>query len=642
MLAPAPVYTATAPAWLTPEVAEVLAGLAAADGRLEIAGAFSPADRKVLRKRRPVPVSEWSERHRVVALSAIPGPWRNAVTPYLSGVMDASFFESVQTVVICAAPQTGKSEAVNNCVGYAIDRDPGPVLYVYPDRLTARDNCRDRIQAMIQHSPRLRGYVRSVVEDMTLTTINLEHMPVYFSWARSPSRLANKPIRHLVFDETDKYEYSADSREADPVSLGELRTRTYKDSRKIWKISSPTIEAGYIWQAFTTEAQFRYDYFVRCPFCGHPQRMLFEQIKFPADCRDPEVMETRRLARYECVACRAPWDDEDRNRAVRAGEWRERESGLELFAHLRRERPVKIAVHIPSWLSWFVSLSEVAAAFLKGLKSKAKLKDFYNAHRAEPWRDYGVERREDAVLALRDDRPRGRVPAGGIVAGLTAGVDSQAGGFIYEIRAWGYGEIEDSWQVREGFVTSLEALDEILWTHVYKDADGLVYPIALVVMDAMGHRTTEVYDFCRVRRGLILPFKGEGRMAAAIAYSKIDHYPGAKSQPIPGGPLQLLRANVNYFKSALSKKLDIAPADPGAWRLHAETDAEWARQMTAEYLDPKTQQWTAIEGRPNHAWDVSVYNLVAAYACGLRFWPKPAAEEDAAPARPRIVKPSRW
>ena len=49
----------------------------------------------------------------------------------------------------------------------------------------------------------------------------------------------------------------------------------------------------------------------------------------------------------------------------------------------------------------------------------------------------------------------------------------------------------------------------------------------------------------------------------------------------------------------------------------------------------------AIEGRRNHAWDVSVYNLVAAYACGLRFWPKPADVEDA-PDRPKLAKPSRW
>ena len=76
-------------------------------------------------------------------------------------------------------------------------------------------------------------------------------------------------------------------------------------------------------------------------------------------------MESGWLAWYECAACPARWDDEDRNRAVRGGEWREAGSGLELFEHLRRQRPGKIGFHIPAWLSYFVSLSECAATFLR-------------------------------------------------------------------------------------------------------------------------------------------------------------------------------------------------------------------------------------------------------------------------------------
>ena len=87
-------------------------------------------------------------------MSVLPGKWKNDVTPYLAGIMDASFFQSVQTIIICEAPQVGKTEAVLNCIGYAIDRDPGPVLCIYPDELTARENSQDRIQPMIKISPR--------------------------------------------------------------------------------------------------------------------------------------------------------------------------------------------------------------------------------------------------------------------------------------------------------------------------------------------------------------------------------------------------------------------------------------------------------------------------------------------------------
>ena len=218
-------------------------------------------------------------------------------------------------------------------------------------------------------------------------------------------------------------------------------------------------------------------------------------------------------------------------------------------------------------------------------------------------------------------------------------MDTQDNGFWYEIRAWGFGETEESWQIREGFVPSFAAIEQVLFLDEYRDADGLVYPVQIAVQDAMGHRTTEVYDFCRRYRGWIFPFKGEARMAAAIAYSKIDTYPG-KAQPIPGGPLQLLRANVNVFKNNLAAKLAIAPADPGAWHLHAEAEGEWARQMTAEYQDPETQEWVQIANRANHAWDCSVLNLVAAYARGMRFWAKPTPEEAAAAVKSQKTK--RW
>jgi len=640
-------FTIPPPAWLPAPLRERLHEL----GRLEYTTAFSRADKKILRKRKKIRPSKWVERHRVLTMSSLPGPWRNRITPYLTDIMDASFFTSVRTVIMCKAPQTGGSEAIHNCIGYAMDRDPGPVLYVYPDIQTARDNSNDRIQPMIESSPRLRGYKSSLFEDFAAMRINLQHMPIYLGWATSPARLANKPIKHLVFDETDKYPDTAGKREADPISLGEKRNTTYKWTYKRWKISTPTIETGPIWQALTKEAQALFDYWVRCPYCEKTLLMAFEQIKFPKDARDPEKVETENLATYECQHCKSHWSDEDRNKAVRRGHWQERESGLELFEHLAARRPAKIGFHIPSWLSVFVGLSEVAAAFLRGLKDKEKLKDFLNAHKAEPWKIYTAEREEDVILQLRDDRPRGRVPAGGIVAGLTAGVDTQADGFYYEIGAWGWGEEQESWQIREGYVTSFKALEQVLWEDVYQDAAGIDYVVQMVVQDAMGGtqrksagvgtRTSEVYDFCRKHRGRIVPFKGEQRMNQRFAYTKLDYYPGTNIA-IPGG-IQLLRANVTYYKNKLANKLEVAGADPGAWHLHSETEREWARQMCAEYVD-ENGLWQQIGSRENHAWDVSVYRLVAAAIIGMKFWAekKQPQAAPAASAKPQGAGAGNW
>lgn len=589
---------------------------------------WHPGERKVLRKRKQIPVSAWAEKHRIVSMSSVPGKWKNKTTPYLAGIMDASFFPSVQTTIVCAAPQTGKSEAVNNCIGYAIDRRPGSVLYVYPDEQTARENSKDRIQAMISSSRRLKTYMTGHDDDTSFYRINLQHLQVYLGWASSAARLGNKPLPYVVFDETDKYPPTAGKKEASPIALGEKRTRTFRFMRKIWKISTPTTEDGPIWVALNTEAQVVFDYWVRCPKCGASQLMVFdeEHFKIPENERNPEKIEAKDLAWYECDFCRAKWDDGLRDLAVQNGNWRSRDKGISLSTYLQSFKPNKIGFHIPSWLSHFVTLSEVAARFLKGTKDKTALKDFLNADKAEPWVEYYKERSEERILALCDDRPRGIVPGGSIIAGLTAGVDTQKQGFWYEIRAWSWGPGKESWQVREGFVNSFEDLERVLFNDHYEDTDGQQFIVSLVAQDAMGEKTAQVYDFCRLHRGRIFPLKGEQRMNQPFSFSNIDFYPGTR-KPIPGG-IRLLRANVTYYKHDLANLLEISSADPGAWHLHSETTLEWAIQMAAEYVNEKGL-WQCPDGRANHAWDCSVYNLVAADVLGLRFWQKTdGAEKD--------------
>ncbi len=404
------------PKWLPPSLALWLRQRMAErpEGKLTVATRFSKGERAAMKRRRPVPISAWAEKHRILEMSAIRGRWRNVFTPYLTGIMDVSGLPGVETVIICKSPQTGGSECGHNIVGYCIDRLPGPVMYVFPDELTARENAKDRIIPMIEASPRLRQYMTGYGDDASSLRINLLHMPIYLGWSGSVSRLGNKPIRILILDELDKYKNPKN--EASSESLAEKRTTTWRTRRKVVKISTPTTEDGPIWKALTEEAGARFDFWVRCPHCGFFQHMDFERIAWPGKDEekspDAETVLAKRLATYACEYCGTVWDDGDRDRAVRGGEWRERTSGLELMAHVAAHRPVKVGFHIPAWLSYFVSLSEVAHAWLK-YKESGKLddlKNFRNQYAAEPWVESHAARSEDAILALCDDRPRGKVP----------------------------------------------------------------------------------------------------------------------------------------------------------------------------------------------------------------------------------------
>ncbi|MDE6838731.1 MAG: phage terminase large subunit family protein, partial [Acutalibacter sp.] len=84
-------------------------------------------------------VSQWAEKYRMLdsKTSALPGPWRNSMTPYLVGVMDALGDYETEEIVLCKSAQLGGTEAILNALGYIIQQDPSPTMVVYPSDVLA-------------------------------------------------------------------------------------------------------------------------------------------------------------------------------------------------------------------------------------------------------------------------------------------------------------------------------------------------------------------------------------------------------------------------------------------------------------------------------------------------------------------------
>ena len=591
--------------------------------------------RKVWRRPELLSPSVWAERYRVLDVGSRPGPWANTTARYLCGPMDVFFLPFIREIVVVAPQQTGKTEILLNCLAAVVDQAPGPALMVYDQQEIAKRMCTTRVKQMMRLSPRLKKHITGKADDFANFVINLKHMSIPFAWATSVSQLSNQPIKYLFLDEVDQYE-STNKAASGPVSQARKRTRSFNQTSKTMLASSPTVEEGEISVALA-RVQARFEYAVCCPepMCGHAHVMLFtgpngSGVVWPKDERNPEIIQARKLAEYVCPNCGQIWDDYKRDLAVRAGYWRERETKLELVAYCRRHRPRSVGFQYSTLISPFVSLSETAAKFVLAAQD-LKLgkidahKDWVNGYMAETWQEDFSPRKEDAVLALCDERPAGLLPDGRKVAVLLAAVDTQDDGFWYEIRAWGYGQESESWQVRSGFVESFEALDAVLWIP-YPDSRGLPHHVELAGIDSQGHRTREVYEWCIVNRGKTIPINGEQRMKQPFKKSHIECWPGT-DQRIPGG-LNLLRVHTKYYKDSLHRKLGIAPADPGAWHMNSECTEDWARQMCSEYVDA-SQNWVCPRGRANHAWDVSVYGFCLADYLGTRYaQPKASVPED--------------
>ena len=129
----------------------------------------------VLATFRPPPrlnLSEWADEKRYLSpeSSGEPGKYHVDRAPYQRGIMDAISNPVVDTVVMMMASQVGKTEILNNAVGYFIDQDPSPILSVQPSLDTAKTWSKDRLAPMLRDTPCLRGIVRDARASLTMLT----------------------------------------------------------------------------------------------------------------------------------------------------------------------------------------------------------------------------------------------------------------------------------------------------------------------------------------------------------------------------------------------------------------------------------------------------------------------------------------
>lgn len=589
---------------------------------------WTAAERRVWRAREKVTVSQWAARHRQVEAGPMPGQWSNEMTPYLVKPMDAFNRPSVQKIILCFAPQTGKTQVAFNCLLYAIDQDPGPAMYVMPDEKTAKRISRRRIRPMFKSTPRVAGLLGPRADDVTTLAVTFQNgMDLMLTWSTSAAELASESVRYVFFDEIDKYPRFA-GQEADPLSLGEVRTTTYPHTRKLVYLSTPTTEGGHIARAMENEADEVWRYQARCPFCRHLQVMEFDQIHWPERIRDPRAMMRKKYAKYGCVKCGMDWDDHSRNKAVRAGAWQRWSAPCwkndARPVEMGRERPLAVGFHLPSWYSPFVSLSEVAAAFLRGLQDPSKMMVFVTQHKAEPWKEVIESKAESEILAHRCDIPPGVAPEEALA--LTAGIDVQKTGFWFVVRAWGADLT--SWLVQYGFLSSWADVETLLFATRYPVQDNARRPMGIwraaidtgggMADDGTWSRTEEIYHWLRANsRGLAFGVKGSSRPQLRRVQVKVIDRMARGNRPIPGG-IELRMLDTYQFKGLLHWRLGRKKGESQRFYLHAETGMDYARQILAEELRKDRRgrlEWKQVR-RDNHLLDAEIY----AAACADPEW----------------------
>lgn len=437
---------------------------------------------KILAPPPDLKVSEWADTYRMLSAesSAEPGKWRTDRAPYQREILDSVSDSDVETIIIMSSAQVGKTEILNNIIGYHIDYDPAPMLLLMPTESLCNSYSKKRLNPMIRDTPSLTDKVKPSKSRDSDNTILEKGFPggyIAMVGANAPTGLSSRPIRILLADEVDRFPVSA-GKEGDPLSLAEKRTKNFWNKKKIY-VSTPTEkEISRIYKEFESSTQE--EWCVPCPMCGKYQPFDWNRIRFED-------------VTMKCVNCKEHLTEYEWKSQLHRGKYI---SPLENPD--KRKRGFHLNALTSPWEPWISIINDFKEAKKKG---KESLKTWFNTTLGQVWEDKegdGVEYRD---LMKRNQYYNCQVPDRVLI--LTAGVDVQDDRLEVEVVGWG--QDKESWGIEYKKIIgspelkeTWDKLDQYL-TGLFFYSDNTPIRIAATCIDTGGHRTNDAYDFIKPR-----------------------------------------------------------------------------------------------------------------------------------------------
>ena len=514
-------------------------------------------------------------------------------------MMEAVNDPEVEQVVIMTSAQVGKTEILNNVLGYYIAHEPSPILVVQPTLEMGEDWSKDRLSPMLRDTECLTKVIGDPRAKQTGNTLKHKSFPggyITVTGANSPSSLASRPIRVLLLDEVDKYPPSAGA-SGDPVNLAMMRTTTMWN-RKILLTSTPGIKGvSRIEHAY--EASDQSHYWVPCVHCRAMQQLRWRNVKWSDDNPDN--------SHVLCEECEQPMGDSELGTAVREGQW-------------RAESPEITKVrgfHLNELYSPWVPLATTVSKFLEAKRGGPELlKQWVNERLGESWEEEGTSVEPHGLYANRREHYT-EVPAE--ARWVTCGVDVQIDRIECEVVAWA--PSRESWSMdyrvfygdpRVG--PSLPGspwhqLDALLDSTFHKAGTDEGLRIARCFVDS-GAFTDSVYAYTRPRQGQgVYAIKGVAGEGKAVIASRGN--PGALKA-------RVFTLGVDGIKATLYSRLSVdEPGQPGYCHFPLDYDMAYFQQLTAERLVRKLHrgfsryEWTLPPNQRNEGLDCRVYATAA-------------------------------
>jgi len=598
---------------------------------------------------------QWAEQKLILpAGSPEPGAYRASRTPYAVPVLEA--LRRYERVALITGSQMTKTTLVLILMGYTLDFDPAPVLYVGPTQSMINGMIEPRVDRMLKSIPSLAERTDRSRRSQKLRK-SVAGVTLRLAWAGSATELSSDPAKLVIVDELDRMKDIPG--EGSPLQLADARRMNYADGQLMvtstptegnveaemhsetgiehWKPGDPEKDIlSPIWRLWQTGT--RHEWAVPCPHCSKYFVPRFSRLWIPPLALDQatSLHKAERIAkresRLQCPSCDA-YIEERHKRAMNAA-GRFLAPGQQVIDGEVVGDPPQ-AESATFWASGLMSpwrsFGERAAKWVLAYRGgdESALRTVMNTDFGECFAFKTEAPPARVVMECRGAYTRGQLPEG--AKALLCGVDVQKQRLVYAVRAFGY-QME-SWLIDWGDIEGRtdepgvwRELAEILGRE-YGLVEGQPRSglrIRRMGIDS-GYRPGDkwrrpdnaIYDFC-LHHNRAVPTKGRDVALKPVTPSLIDV--NWRGKVLKHG-LTLWHLDTDYFKSYVQRVIQ-QERDQRLSRFWVpqDIDEDYCQQLTSETRVPKPSGravWIKVRAE-NHYFDCEVINIAMAYSLGYQ------------------------
>jgi phage terminase large subunit GpA-like protein len=577
-----------------------------------------------IRPTRRVGIKEYCEQNFILPEDTPrPGPISFEDTWYMTDILrDLEDDSGVEEVRIRKGRQLGLTVLSTAWMLWGAAVSPGPAMVVFPTRDSKQKFSKQKLAPILRRCKDLQGKITEA-NQKEKDTLDIKTFPggfINIASAKSSSELRSQSVRRLVLDEQSAYDPDCQG-EGDPSAIALGCTSTFQKTRKILRLSTPTIK-GVCPITRDVEDTQQLKYHVPCRGCGEMVTIEWERMQDPHTTMSGEC-------EWHAPCCGHAHRNVDKVWLSRNGRWiatAEDRSGGRVKGYI-----LSALYASPQFFSW----NDAWHQWVEAQKDIQKLKAFHNNVLAEAWEDPADSIDLGGVEKLLDDTEENQLPPGVFL--ISAGIDVHPAHLDYVIRGWGRGQ--ENWVLDYGVVAGdadqRETWDRLLLrlSQRWKHPLGFDLEVSAAAFDTGGHNTQAVHDFIGplFHRNFICIKGMPGDATPVIGRQTLNNDFNVRVYPVGSNTT---KARVfSGLSQSISRAVQFeqgkvqSPYGPGYCHLPRRfwNDPE-KRHFFNQLIAPKAKhkvvggEWRTVyettQGTPDHAFDCYRYALAAFYWLG--------------------------